>query len=172
MKPLSNIRNPLGNERGIALILGIILILAITLFGMVGMTISTREIRGAGANRLSEQRYYEAQAGLSEALLNPTWLTDKFLTDPVRDSTNNVAIINTVNGAELANVTILNIQDEDPDLAAARRLPVQPHTTEPPAGSGYSLGKYQARRFSVTSATAPDGRRIIIREGVWRVFVK
>lgn len=163
--------NPLSNERGIALVIAILLLMVITLFGALGITMSTRELRGAGNQRLDEQRFYEAQTAISETLLRPNdWLTDIYLTSPVSTATGNMNISDLVNGNALAAVTIFNIQDADPDIAALRGLPVQAHITEPPAGSGYSLGKFQARRFSVTSTT-PDGRTVI-REGVWRVFNK
>lgn len=173
MKQLRRAVKPLGDDRGIALVLAILLLMVITLFGAVGITMSTREIRGAGANRLGEQRFYEAQTGVSEALLqSKDWLTDEFLTATSIKAKTAKAIADPFKGTPLAEVTILAIQDDDPDLAAARGLPVQPHITEPPAGSGYSLGKFQVRRYSVTSVTSAETGRSEIREGVWRAFNK
>ena len=141
MKRLDKQLKLLNNERGIALIMGIILILAISLFGMIGMTITTREIRGAGANRLSEQRFYEAQMGITEALLRPNeLLTDNFLTQPVATAQGPpLAIIDPSDGTPLANVIIETVQNLDPATAALRGLPLMSHTGPPP--NGYSVDR-------------------------------
>lgn len=172
MKLLLRVVKPLDNHRGIALVLAILLLMVITLFGALGITMSTREIRGAGANRLGEQRFYEAQLGVTQSLLSPSWLTDDFLATPVTTTKDSRTVKDPLSNNPLAEVVILAIQDVDPDLAAKHRLPLQPHVTEPPAGSGYSLGHFQVRRFSVTSTTSAETGRSEIREGVWRAFHK
>mgnify|MGYP004702899387 CR=1 FL=1 len=158
MKPTSGAGQPLANERGIALVIAILLLMVITLFGALGITMSTRELRGAGDKRFADQRFYEAQATLSHALLRPSdLLTDDFLTAPVTGAPfSPIPIIDVSTAVEMADITIQTIQDEDPDIAAQWNLPVQPHIIEPPAGSGYSMGKFQALRFCVT-ATTLDG---------------
>jgi PilX N-terminal len=161
---------PLGNECGIALVLAILLLMVISLFGAVGITMSTRELRGSGANRLGEQRFYEAHTGVRDALVQSgKWMDDDFLAQPSTEARKPWESVDP-EGTTLAKVEILAIQDEDPALAAERGLPLQPHVTEP--GEGYSMGKFQARRFSVTSTTAAETDRTVIREGVWRVFNK
>lgn len=174
MQRIPGATKPLKNQRGIALVVAILLLMVITLFGAVGITMSTRELRGAGGKRLEDQRFYEAQTALSQALLSPNaMLTDAFLNAPVTTAENPLPpTADLTSGTPLASVTIWNIQDVDLAIAAQRELPVMPHSIEPPAGSGYSLGDFRALHFSVTSATLEpnENDRTIIREGVWRAF--
>lgn len=172
MKRTCGAGRPLANERGIALVIALLLLMVITLFGALGITMSTRELRGAGAKRLDDQRFYEAQATLSNALLRPNdLLPDSFLTDPVTAPPHAPApITDVLTAVKLADISIVKIQDEDPNIALQRNLPLQPHIIEPPVGSGYSIGEFQAYRFCVT-ATTPDGNAVI-REGVYKVFKK
>lgn len=161
---------PLDNERGIALVIAILLLMVITLFGALGITMSTRELRGAGDKRLDDQRFYEAQTGVTETLLiSNDWLTDAFLAAPTATGNTSKTITNLDNGAVVADVEIRNIQNDDPAIAAQNGLPVQPHISEV-NDPRFSLGKFQKRRYSATSTT-PD-ERSSIREGVWRVFSK
>ncbi len=154
----------LADERGMALILALFLLMVLGLLGSLGMTLVSNELGGAGGSKLAEMRFYEAQAGLDEALQVPgEWLKDDFLgADPPEAQK--------PYPASTANVEIRFIQDEDPAVAEELGLPLQPHFGEPPEGSGYGMGAFQVRRFCVT-ATTPDERGQV-RAGVWRVFHK
>lgn len=161
-------RTPLDNDRGMALILAIFLLLFIAIFGMVGITISNREIEGAGSQHLAEQNLYQAQAGLDESLLiSDTWLTNSFLMHTPMYNAVSFTHENGLSGQHIADITARYIQDKQ----AEPNLPSQPHYTEPPAGSGYSVGKFIVRRFAV-QADYPDkaNPKSIVLEGVWRVF--
>lgn len=51
----------------------------------------------------------------------------------------------------------------------ADEMPAMSHQTSPPAGSGYSVKYFEARRFSLT-VTSENGT--IVQSGVWKVFNK
>lgn len=162
----------LTNDRGTAMVIALLLLLIVILFGSIGITMSTRELRGAGDKRVRDQRFYEAQTGITETLLkSKDWMTDSFLTTPAVDIEHPVIVYDPSNpGKPLANLKIWAIQNDNPTLAQGRVLPVQPHITEPTVGSGYSMGKFQVRRYSITSTTPDNNTQL--REGVWRAFNK
>ena len=168
------LRRPAGNDRGMALILSIFLLLFIALFGMIGITIANREVDGAGTQHRAQQYLDQTQTGLDAALLNSSsWLPALLNASVPVKNAESTTQEKDPNGKVLANITAWDIQDTSTYRANQEPLPVQPHQTEPPAGSGYSVGKFQILRFAVTAtATGPDGKTYKIREGVWRAFNK
>ncbi len=57
---------PFGEEKGIVLVLGMLLLLVVTLIGISALDTSTYDIRISGNERASVQAFYAAEAGINE----------------------------------------------------------------------------------------------------------
>jgi len=163
----------LQNERGNSLILVIIILFAVTMAGMLGLTETEREIQRSGVAKFKVIDFYHADAGISAAVsTSGDWLTDSFLSADVTTASFTYAVSADIEGTTtaLASVTALPIQDLNATVATTRGLPFAAHIGIPPAGSGFGIGKFQTRRYALTSVSSTTDTTLQV--GVWKIFNK
>jgi hypothetical protein len=168
---VKNLADTVKNERGMVLVVAVLILTVVTIIGIAALTTSDTELQISTNEKLLTGQFYVAEAALIDTWENrPTWMTTDFLTDDV-DVASYAGSVDTDNDGTIdATVSIFCIQDEDDVVAAANNLPAQPHTDEPPAGSGYSLKYFEIRRYGVTSTSQVGNTRL--QTGVYMVFNK
>ncbi|UCE54279.1 MAG: hypothetical protein JSV31_02230 [Desulfobacterales bacterium] len=168
------IENEHGFVLGTAILISAILILA----GTFAIWTANTEMHMVRNESEMIREFYNAEAGVVDAIENynndtvsTRWLTNTFLLNG--EDANNAATYTDGNGNSLALVEVRCIRNSDYDSPltdAADNLPMQPHTSSPPVGSGYSLKYFEVRRYAIT-ATSTDGNTQV-QVGVWKIFNK
>lgn len=171
------INNEDGFVLGGAILISAILILA----GVLALWTSTTEVQVVRNEGLMIREFYDAEAGIIDALVNynkgsTDWLTNDFLiVGPTQ--AHNIVTSNDENGQPISEIQVRCIREDysDDDAAiaadlsvAANTLPQQSHISPPPAGSGYSLRYFEIRRYGITGKSN-DGNTTI-QVGAWKVF--
>jgi hypothetical protein len=174
------VNNKLNNENGMALVIVILMLAIITILGIGATQTSTTEVKLASNERQISDELYKAEGGLLDTLeRSNVWLTDAFLlAGPKAASYTNSHVKFDGGVSDIAMVEIRYIANtltaaEIADLGlslAANNLPLSSPTGPPPAGSGYSMGKFEVYRFGVTSTSVPGNTQV--QSGVWKVFNK
>jgi hypothetical protein len=72
-----------GNERGVALVVAVLVMITATFLGIAAMMTSDIEVRIAGNQRVSEGAFYAADGGIDNGL---AWLINSVGTAPPADS--------------------------------------------------------------------------------------
>ncbi|RPH50627.1 MAG: hypothetical protein EHM85_09730 [Desulfobacteraceae bacterium] len=170
----TTINNTLNNENGIIMVVVLVILVIITLLGLSASRTAVTEIQMASNERQLVDDFCKAEGGLINTLEIPaTWLTDDFLTAGETTAAASVPI-NYDGGAVDATVEVRCIEETGTAVAglsnAANDLPVSPHITPPPAGSGYSLKYFEVRRYGVTATSSTGNTQV--QAGVWKVFNK
>jgi hypothetical protein len=165
----------LNNENGMALVIVILMLVIITILGIGATQTSTTEVQLASNERRIVDCFYKAEGGLLDTLERSSeWLTDAFLLAGQTTASFTNPNVNFDGGSIDATAEIRYISNAGtpvPGLTqAANNLPVSSHTAPPPAGSGHSMGKFQARRYGVTVTSATCNAQV--QAGVWKVFNK
>ncbi|MFH1718460.1 MAG: pilus assembly PilX N-terminal domain-containing protein [Planctomycetota bacterium] len=171
----ATVKNTLNNESGMVLIIVLLMLVIVTILGIAATRTSDTEMQIASNERQLVNDFYVAEGGLIGALETPPWLTDPvFLTAAETAASYTGTVDFNADGTPDANVEVRCIEDTGASVAglstAANNLPVSPHIAPPPAGSGYSLGKFEVRRYGVTVTSATGNTRV--QTGVWKVFNK
>lgn len=177
MNMRKSLQHTINNENGFVLGASILVSAILILAGVLAIWTSTTEVKIVRNEGQMIREFYNAEAGVIEALENyntgPTsWLTDAFLmTDPT--AANTTVTSKDENDDPVATVEIRCIEETatpipPPFSDAANTIPRQPHIGPPPPGSGYSLKYFEVRRYGVT-ATSTDGNTRI-QVGAWKVF--
>jgi Tfp pilus assembly protein PilX len=171
----AGVNSPLNNENGMALVIVILMLVIITILGIGAVQTSTTEVQLASNERRIVDEFYKAEGGLLDTLERTNvWLTDAFLLAGPTVASYTNSNVNFDGGAIDAVVEIRYIADPlTPAVGlsqAANNLPVSSHTCPPPAGSGYSMGKFEAHRYGVTATSVPGNT--LAQSGVWKVFNK
>jgi type IV pilus assembly protein PilX len=71
----NNARSPIGRQRGAALVVGLILMLALTVLGISGMNSSTLELTMAGNTQSANDAFQAAETGIDIAIDQGNWAT-------------------------------------------------------------------------------------------------
>jgi hypothetical protein len=189
------VKNKLNNENGMALVIVMLMLAIVTILGIGATQTSTNEVQLASNERQLVDVFYKSEARLLDTLEHSAaWLTDAFLLSGSTPYTNS-----DINKRSSAIAEIRWINNSGTPIAglsaAANDLPIGSHTSPPPAGSGYSMGKFAAHRYGVTISvsTPPSGNTAEpssayclnfpdlcsqtrgnsqLQAGVWKVFNK
>ena len=190
---IKRIWDPMKNERGMVLVVAVLILTVVTIIGIAALTTSDTELQISSNEKQLTVQFYDAEAGQIEAMeWRTAWMTDDFLT--AGDTLANFISDNATDvgdcDPEDPDTWIMGDFDNDcnPDLKieircvedtgtavaglsnAANDLPLQKHKGPPPVGSGYSLKHFEIRRYGVTS-TSQDGNTRV-QTGVYMVFNK
>ncbi len=188
-----NLSNIVKNERGMVLVVAVLILTVVTIIGIAALTTSDTELHISANEKLLAGQFYEAEAGLVEAMeRRPQWMTDDFLmageilANFISDNATDVgncdpAVPNTwILGDFDADcnpdlrVEIRNIEDTGTAIGGlsteANNLPPQPHVGPPPIGSGYSVKYFEVRRYGITT-TSQNGNTQV-QAGAYVVFNK
>ena len=175
------VKNTLNNEDGMIMVVVLIILVIITLLGLIASRTAVTEIQIATNERQLVNELCDAEGGLINTLETPTtWLTDAFLTaetaaggettvsyaDPAVDfnGDGNADAMVEIRCIEETGTAVAGLSD------AANDLPISPHITPPPAGSGYSLKYFEVRRYGVTATSLTGNTQV--QAGVFKVFNK
>jgi hypothetical protein len=177
--------NILNNENGMALVIVILMLAIMTILGIGATQTSTTEVQLASNERKISDDFYKAEGGMLDTLeRSNVWLTDAFLLAGPKAASFKSSNVNFDGGVVDAIVEIRYIANtltpaEVTGLGLtlpANNLPMSLPTGPPPAGSGYSMGKFEVHRFGAT-ATSVDTVNFVpsntlVQSGVWKVFNK
>ncbi|MBW2604474.1 MAG: hypothetical protein JRE28_09200 [Deltaproteobacteria bacterium] len=177
------------NEKGSVVVLALIMLVLLTLLGMAVTRTSSIEVQIASNDQQAVDCLYAAESADHYAVeLINTWMTNNFLmtadTDawadsPDLDGDGNADVDPDIDGDGTADfqIEIRCIEATGTDIDppgtlsdAANDLPVQQHITIPPIGSGYSIGKFEVRKYGITG-TASNGCSVV-QMGTYKVFNK
>jgi hypothetical protein len=180
---IKKILDPVKNERGMVLVVAVLILTVVTIIGIAALTTSDTELQISSNEKFLTMEFYDAEAAQIESMeWRPAWMNDEFLT---AGETNAY-----YDSDELKDTFILGDLDRDcnPDTRVqiryveetgadvfpagdpANDLPLQRHIGPPPVGSGYSLKHFEIRRYGVTT-TSQDGNTRV-QTGVYMVFNK
>lgn len=175
---IKGLKKTIENEHGFVLGTAILVSAIMILAGTYAIWTANTELHMVRNESEMIREFYDAEAGVVDAIENynddtvPTqWLTNTFLLD--EENASNAATYTDGGGDPLALVEVRCIRDDvynSPLSNAADNLPLQPHISPPPVGSGYSLKYFEVRRYAIT-ATSTNGNTQV-QVGVWKIFNK
>ena len=178
MKILKSLKKPLHNEHGFILGTAIMVSAILVIAGVMAVWNSNTEVKIVRNEGQMTREFYNAEAGLIDAIENynsgsTSWLTDDFLTEN-QTLAKKIVISNDENGDPIATVEVRCIESSGTPVAGlandSNNLPLQPHIGPPPAGSGYSLKYFEIRRYGITAYSTRGNTHIQV--GAWKVFNK
>ena len=166
-----NLSNIVRNERGMVLVVAVLILTVVTIIGIAALTTSETEVQISANEKLVTGQFYDAEAALIDTwMTRSNWLTTAFLNDDVDTASYSGTVDTDNDGSNDATVNIYCIQDENSGAATANNAPEQPHIDEPPSGSGYSLKYFEIRRYGITASSQVGNTRL--QTGVFMVFNK
>ncbi|MBI5591871.1 MAG: pilus assembly PilX N-terminal domain-containing protein [Deltaproteobacteria bacterium] len=170
----ATVKNTLNNENGMAMVIVLLMLAIITILGIGATQTSTTEVQLASNERRLVDEFYKAEGGLLDTLeRSNVWLTNAYLLAS-QTTANFTTAVNFNGGTNDAIAEIRDIEKTGTPVAglssAANSLPTSSHTGPPPAGSGYSMGKFEVHRYGVTVTSIPGNTQV--QAGVWKVFNK
>ena len=197
MKQLNHVNNP----QGFVLLSAMIFLVLLTVIGIAALDTTTVELQITGNDRIYRTDFYNQEMSLATASLNyRDWLTTTYLTTvenaayfPVAGADANANGITDTDesiirkdGEVIGSYRVRNNvstatdidgwEDEDDFGSAAshpaNQIPVLPHRAKPLPGSGYDPKNFEIRRFTITAYSVVDDRKVILQEGVYKVFNK
>jgi len=174
---INGLKKTIENEHGFVLGTAILVSAIMILAGTYAIWTANTELHMVRNESEMIREFYNAEAGVVDAIENynedtasTQWLTNTFLLD--EEDASNVATY-TDGGTPLALVEVRCIRDsvyDSPLSDAADKLPLQPHISTPPVGSGYSLKYFEVRRYAITATSANGNTQVQV--GVWKIFNK
>jgi len=175
---MGSARRLLRNEDGFAIYLAIFVAAILMLVGIVSIYSANTETMAVRNEGQLMREFYSAEAGVLDALEHYNsgtmfWLTDDFLTAGPTAAYKQVTSHNQ-NGDAVAAVEARCIEDSGATISslstAANTVPHLKHVSPPPAGAGYSMKFFEARRYAVTATSTTGNTHVQI--GAWKVFNK
>ncbi len=170
----------LGNEDGFLLVAVIFLLMISTITGVYAAKSSNTECKIVRNEATNILEFYGVEEELNEVLENASgsggWFNDNTTssgpsafvelseTEAYLILENNTGFEVKIRCIEDTNTPIDNSDWKVDDVA--NELPIQSHISTPPAGSGYSLSKFEARRYGITVSS----KNTIVQVGVFKVF--
>ena len=168
----------LGNEKGFFLGVSILISVILLLVGILALRTSNTETLVVRNEAQLTQEFYRAEGAVVDSLENyntgPTfWLTDDFLlAGPL--AAGNIVTSYDQHGEAVATVEARCIEETGTSIPSlsdeANHLPRQRHVGPPPAGSGFSMKYFEARRYGVTATSSTGNAQVQV--GAWKVFNK
>jgi hypothetical protein len=175
---MSPIRRLLANENGYVLGASILVSAVLLMAGVLALWTSTTEVQVVRNEGDLVREFYNAEAGVIDAIENynsgtTNWLTDAFLSS---GPTTAAAVVtsNDPGGAPVATVEVRCVDSTGTVIGglsnAANTLPQQNHVGPPPVGSGFSLKYFEVRRYGITATSTTGNTQVQV--GTWKVFNK
>lgn len=168
----------LGNEKGFALGISLMISAILILAGILALRTSSTEALVVRNEGDLTREFYRAEGAVVDSLENyntgPTfWLTDDFLlAGPL--AAGNLLTSYDQHGEAVATVEARCIEETGtsiPSLSdAANHLPRQRHVGPPPPGSGFSMKYFEVRRYGITATSSTGNTQVQV--GAWKVFNK
>ncbi len=165
---------PLNSENGFVIVACLLILTILLMAGTFGVQKSSTElsiVRNEGQILLE---FYDAEAGLVDALENPqTWMDDPFLL--LEDSGFTPAPLDYPAVNPAATIQVRAIADPSADLFPtpddpADDVPAMAHIAPPPDESGYSMLLFETRKYGVTAVSTDGNTQLQV--GAWKVFNK
>jgi len=178
MKILKSLKNTIQNENGFVLGVAILVSAILILAGVTAVWTSNTEVKIVRNEGQMVQEFYNAEAGVIDAIENynsgsMAWLTDDFLTED-QTLAKKIVMSNDENGDPVARVEVRCIESSGTPISGlendSNNLPLQLHVGPPPTGSGYSLKYFEVRRYGITAYSTNGNTHIQV--GAWKVFNK
>ena len=196
MKPFNHV----NNQQGFALISVMLFLVLLTVIGIAAVNTTSVELQITGNDRIYRTDFYNQEMSLAVGKLNyRTWLTTAYLISdedaayfPVAGTDSNGNGITDVseiikNGEVIGSYRVRNNVSSTADISnwedqadfgtnaadhPANQIPVLNHQDKPIPGTGYDPKNFEIRRFTVTAYSVDDDRKVILQEGVYKVFNK
>jgi hypothetical protein len=144
----------MGNERGVALVVAVLVMITATFLGIAAVMTSDIEVRISGNQRTLEKAFYAADAGIDEGV---AWLINNVGTSPPADME-----LPTMNGTR---------HDFDTGCYSQYRITDVKYSSHPPPG--WELTMFESRYYRVNSiGTGPANASKEIEITASRVFPK
>ncbi len=160
------------NENGFAIIGCLVIMTVLLMAGVYGIRKSSTEVTIARNDGQIRLEFYDAEAGLIDALENyRTWMTNPFLLGGELSAATYTSPFTNPSGTAVATVQARCIENTGTDVfggGPADDVPVMRHIAVPPPGSGYSMLFFESRKYGVTVASTDGNTQIQI--GGWKVF--
>ena len=178
MNMVKSLKHTIGNENGFVLGASILVSAVLILAGVLAIWNSNTEVRIVRNEGQMIREFYDAEAGVIDALENynsgsTNWMTDDFLADNPTVA-KKIVTSNDENGNPVATVEVRCIESSGTPVTGLKDdsndLPLQPHIGPPPNGSGYSLKYFEVRRYGITAFSSDGNTHIQV--GAWKVFNK
>lgn len=178
--------NHVNNQQGFALISVLLFLVLLTVIGIAALNTTDVELQITGNDRIYRTDFYNQEMSLADGKLNyRTWLTTAYLTSdeasayfPQAGTDASYRVKNNVKVDNPTDDDIPNWEDQgnfDPDDPAshpANQIPILDHRSKPLPGSGYDPKNFEIRRFTITAYSVENDRKVILQEGVYKVFNK
>ena len=175
---IKSLKYTIDNENGFILGTAILVSAILVLSGVLAIWTANTELKTVRNETQMTMEFYNAEAGVIDALENynsgPTkWLTNDFLAaDPI--DANSTVNSSDEEGNVVAAVEVRCIESTATPVSgltqSANNIPRQAHIGPPPAGSGYSLKYFEVRRYGITGTSTNGNSQIQV--GAWKVFNK
>ena len=123
------------NEKGSITVLAVVLLMLLTLLGIAATTTSSIEVQIAGNELRHNLAFYSAEAAKAWVIWNPGLYGSNNITGPG---------LSFPNSADSSQTQTLN-SNQSFNGSVEYGSP-----TDPPRGSGYEAGQYQAHRYTMT----------------------
>nr|WP_319392832.1 PilX N-terminal domain-containing pilus assembly protein [uncultured Desulfobacter sp.] len=192
-------RNHVNNQQGFALISVLLFLVLLTVIGLAALNTTDVELQITGNDRVYKTDFYNQEMSLAVGKLNyRTWLTTAYLTSDESSAyfpqagtdvngngiTDDSEIVN--NGKVVGSYRVRNNESSGTDISGwedladfgsaadhpANQIPALDHRGKPIPGSGYDPKNFEIRRFTITAYSVEDDRKVILQEGVYKVFNK
>ncbi len=166
---------PLQNEKGMALVIAMLLLAVMSILGTIMLSGSTTEIQLSGNYRNSYQSFHTADRAIEYSI------------GGVADGVDTVDLYNDSDTTVVPNVTHLSRISSPDGLSSLevsavtatddRNSVVFLSATPPPAGSGSDATKFEARNYAISAvgvypATANNPSRVALRAQVAKIVPK
>ena len=195
MKPL----NHGNNQQGFALISVMLFLVLLSVIGIAALNTTSVELQITGNDRIYRTDFYNQEISLAAGKLNyKTWLTTTYLTSnenaayfPVKGTDangNGITDVSEVikNGEVIGSYRVRSNESSGTDISnwedladfgsaadhPANQIPALDHRAKPLPGSGYDPKNFEIRRFTITTYSVKKDRKVILQEGVYKVFNK
>lgn len=137
--------NPVGDQRGSALIVAILLLAVMSILGLILMSTATTEIQLSGNYRNSQESFYVADRAVAYAMEALSGVAD--VVDLYNDQ--NLTVPATPTHRALIVAGQSDLEDSQVTDSDDRNSVIFTRISPPPLGSGHDVGKFKARNYAV-----------------------
>ncbi len=175
-------------------------LIMLTVIGIAALNMTTIETQITGNDRTYRTDFYNQETSLAVGkLMYKTWLTTKYLKTNQNaacfpDSSNSGSDTNgngitdaseiIKNGKVVGTFRVRNNISSGADISnwedladfgaaanhPANKIPALSHRDKPLPGTGYDPKNFEIRRFTITAYSPDKDRKVILQEGVYKVF--
>jgi len=191
--------NRVNNQQGFALISVMLFLVLLTVIGLAALNTTDVELQITGNDRVYRTDFYNQEMSLAAGKLNyRTWLTIAYLTSDestayfpqagIDANGNDITDVSEIikDGKVIGSYRVRNNESSGTDISGwedlsdfgsaadhpANQIPPLDHRDKPLPGSGYDPKNFEIRRFTITAYSVDDDRKVILQEGVYKVFNK